>query len=252
VVMDPTSVTARELEEDLSPAQRRWFPRAIEALDREGVPFLMAGGFALYHHTGYWTGGKDIDALVLPKDRETAIEAITNAGFEDYFAVEPYDRGWIYRGVRQGVIVDIIWRLANKEDDIDEGWFERSAQGRFCGRPVRMVSAADLCWMKLFVFQRRRCDWPDLINVIRGTRGQLDWEHLLKEVGLHWRLLCALVNIFDWVCSPERHYIPASFRDALEDRRRRNLDANDECRNELFDSRPWLARPGAAHEHQGS
>lgn len=246
--MDPTFVTPSEVVADLTPQQRKWFPRALQALHREGVPFLMAGGFGLHHHTGYWTGGKDIDVLVLPQHREAAIEAITHAGFHDLFREEPYDREWIYRSVRQGVIVDLIWRLANKEDDIDEAWFERSAEGEVLGLPVRIVSAADMCWMKLFVFQRKRCDWPDLINIIRGTQGRLDWDHLLKEVGFHWRLLCALVNIFDWLCPPERHFIPREFREKLEDYRRRDLDAHDQCRNNLFDSRPWLAKPGAAYE----
>jgi hypothetical protein len=245
--MDPTFVTHQEVNQDLAASQRKWFARAIETLKAEGIPFLMAGGFALHHHTGYWTGGKDMDLLVLPDYREHAIETITHAGFRDFFKDEPYDRDWIYRAVRQGVIVDLIWRLANKEDDIDQSWFDRSVPGEVLDHPVRIVSAADMCWMKLFVFQRKRCDWPDLINIIRGTKGRLDWDHLLNEVGFHWRLLCALVNIFDWLCPPERHYIPQPFRDKLEDYRRRNLDAHDECRNALFDSRPWLAKAGAAH-----
>lgn len=244
--MDPTFVTHREVAADLSPAQRRWFSRAIRALTYAHIPFLAAGGFALHHHTGFWTGGKDMDFLVLPERREDAIEALCGAGFRDFFKDEPYDREWIFRGVREGVIVDLIWRLANKEDDIDESWFDRSAAGMVLDMPVQVVSAADLCWMKLFVFQRKRCDWPDLINIIRGTQGRLDWQHLLKEVGFHWRLLCALVNIYDWLCPPERHYIPDWFRDTLEDYRRRNLDAHDACRNDLFDTRPWLAKPGAA------
>lgn len=246
MVMDPSYVTHREVSEDLTPEQRRWFPRAIRALSADGIPFLVAGGFALHRHTGYWTGGKDMDVLILPEHREAAIEILNGAGFDDLFREEPYDRDWIYRAVKAGVIVDLIWRLANKEDDIDRRWFERSAEGQVLGRPVRVVSAADLCWMKLFVFQRKRCDWPDIINIIRGTRGALDWMHLLHEVGYHWRLLCALVNIYDWLCPPERHHIPDWFRETLEDYRRRNLDAHDECRNDLFDSRPWLAKPGAA------
>lgn len=250
--MDPTFVTHGEVAADLTPEQRRWFPRALQALRRADVPYLAAGGFALHHHTGYWTGGKDMDVLILPEHREEAIEAITDAGFRDLFKDEPYDRDWIFRGVRHGVIVDLIWRLANKEDDIDQGWFQRSAQGEVLGVPSGIVSAADLCWMKLFVFQRKRCDWPDLINIIRGTRGQLDWNHLLHEVGFHWRLLCALVNIFDWLCPPERHFIPDDFRARLEDYRRRDLDAHDACRNDLFDTRPWLARAGAAYLTRGT
>lgn len=232
-------------EEHLRPEERRWFTRAIEALNRERVPFLMAGAFGLYHYTGFWRNTKDLDVLVLPEDREAAIEAVCGAGLRDLFPDEPYDRDWIFRSTSDGVIVDLIWRLANKADDVAPAWFDRASEGEFMGLPVRFVSAADLCWMKLFVFQRLRCDWPDIINVIRGSRGRLDWDHLLREVGPHWRLLCALVDIYDWLCPAERAFIPPSFRDRLETRRRSDSDAVEECRRDLFDSRPWLTDPGA-------
>ena len=243
--IESRQISDGEVTELLKPGQQRWFPRALRALEEEGVPFLMAGAFGLYHHTGFWRGTKDMDVLILPEHREAAIEAVCGAGFHDYFREEPYDREWIFRSARDGVIVDLIWRLANKEDDVDPKWFDRAAPGDFFGIPMKVVSAAVMCWMKLFVFQLHRCDWPDIINVIRGTEGNLDWEALLHQVGPHWRLLGALVEIYDWLCPPERHFIPREFRAALEALRRRNADADHVCRNDLLDTRPWLTYPGA-------
>jgi hypothetical protein len=236
-----------QMEEDLKPVQVKWFLRAMEALDREGVRYLVAGAFGLHHHTGFWRGTKDLDLLILPRDREVAIEAVAATGLQDMFFREPYDRAWIFRSTRDGVIVDIIWMLANKEDTVSEEWFDRGEPADFFGKQVQMVSAADMCWMKLFVFQLKRCDWPDIINVIRGTQGSLDWGVLLRQVGPHWRLLCALVDIYDWLCPDERYIIPESFREELEHRRRTNADENRECRRDLFDSRPWLTDPGAGY-----
>lgn len=224
--------------------EREWFTRALQAFNREDVPFMLAGAFGLYQYSGFWRGTKDLDVVVLPEHRERAIAAVEGAGLHDLFPKEPYDREWIFRSTRDGVIVDLIWRLANKADDVDPAWFDRAIRCEFLGEPALVVSAADLCWMKLFVFQRERCDWPDLINVIRGTRGNLDWKHLLREVGPHWRLLCALTDIYDWLCPSEQHFIPAEFRQSLEALRRANIDAG-ECRRDLFDSRPWLTEPGA-------
>ncbi|HEU4753223.1 MAG TPA: nucleotidyltransferase family protein [Armatimonadota bacterium] len=231
----------------LRPEEHKWFSRAIRALNREGVPFLVAGAFGLYHYTGFWRGTKDLDVLVLPQDREAAIEAVTGVGMRDMFDQEPYDRAWIFRTTRDGVIFDIIWRLANKADDVDQTWFDHASSGEIEGEPVRVVSAADMCWMKLFVFQRNRCDWPDIINVIRGTKGSLNWQHLLDQVGPHWRLLAALTDIFDWVCPADRPYIPDWFRKELDRRRHQDSDAAAECRNDLFDTRPWLTAPGAGY-----
>jgi len=235
----------REPGSDFEPYQRKSYRDALGALNAGNVPFLVAGAFGLWHHSGLWRGTKDLDVVILPEARDAAVAAMNAAGFRDMFPDEPYDREWIFRSVRDGVIVDLIWRLANKEDDIDPTWFDRAVIGEIFGVPVRVVSAADMCWMKLFVMQLRRCDWPDIINIVRGTRGNLDWDHLLVEVGPHWRLLRALVDIYDWLCPPERHFIPDSFRGRLEELNRRNTDVQDECRRDLLDSRPWLTGPGA-------
>lgn len=231
--------------EDLGADERAWLPRAIDALDRTGVPFAVAGAFALNYHSGLWRGTKDLDVLILPADRERAIAAVTEAGFRDLFPEEAYDRGWIYRATRDGVIFDMIWALANYAGEVDAGWLERSVEARFLERPVRVVSAADLCGMKLFVFQKQRCDWPDLFNVIRGTAGKLDWDHLLAQAGPHWQLLVGLTAVYDWLCPAETSFIPAGFRQALAAKQQDTPErGGGACRAELFDSRPWLTDPG--------
>jgi hypothetical protein len=231
----------------ISLEERTGFFQVIRAMKKAEVPFLVAGAFGVFHHTGFWRGTKDMDLLILPDHRERAIKVLCQAGLDDMFDQEWYDREWIFRSTRNGLIVDLIWRLANKVGDVDPGWFERGSSGHFFEVPVRYVSAADLCWMKLFVFQRLRCDWPDLLNVIRGTGGNLDWDHLLRQSGPHWRLLSGLVEIYDWLCPPERHFIPSHFRRALEERHLANGDEGTPCRPELFDWRPWLTGPKAGH-----
>jgi Uncharacterised nucleotidyltransferase len=243
-----TTIGPREEQPDwpqyLSEREREVFGRALDAMEQAGIPFMIAGAFGVHHYTGLWRNTKDMDLVVLPRDREAACEALHRAGMSDYFYVEPYDREWIFRSYDEGEIVDVIWRLANKVDDVDETWFTRAPEGEFAGHRVRFVPPEELIWMKLFVFQAQRCDWPDIINLLRGTEGRIDWEHLLNRVGAHWRLLRALVDIFDWLCPKERPFIPASFRRALAERDRLDLDRDAECRNVLLDSRPWLATAG--------
>lgn len=234
------------MEDDLEPVELRWFQEAIDALHREGIPFLLAGAFGLYQYTGFWRGTKDLDVLVLPEHREIAVEAVTSVGLQDLFSQQPYDREWIFRSTAEGVIVDLIWQLPNKADQIAPAWMARGVEGRFFSSSVRYLSAADLCWMKLLVFQLHRCDWPDILNVIRGTRGQLDWQVLLENAGPHWQLLSALVEIHDWLCPSERYFIPAWFRAELGDRRAAAGGSSGACRADLFDSRSWLARAGGA------
>src|SRR5262245_4929095 len=90
---------------------RHWtlYRTAIEAIRDAGIPFLLGGGFALAIYTGRWRDTKDIDFYILKRDRKAAMAALRKAGFQDYYRQLPYDRKWIYRATRSGVIVDLIW-----------------------------------------------------------------------------------------------------------------------------------------------
>jgi hypothetical protein len=59
-----------------------------------------------------------------------------------------------------------------------------------------------LIWAKLFVLQRDRSDWPDLLNILQTTGHLLDWRHLVDRVGKDAPLLGALLSVYRWL-SPE-------------------------------------------------
>src|SRR4051812_3288255 len=62
---------------------------AIRALKASGVRFLLGGGFALATYIGHWRNTKDIDFYIMQADRDKAVEALTKAGFQDYFSQLP-------------------------------------------------------------------------------------------------------------------------------------------------------------------
>lgn len=232
----------------LHPEDREIFAGVLRALQERGVPFLMAGGFVFSHYSGLWRNTKDMDIVVTRSQFDRAVEAVRSHGLADLHPVLPYDRSWIFRGYRDSehgrTIVDVIHQFANHADVIDETWFQRGVAAEFAGERVEFVAPEDLIWMKLMVFQRERCDWPDLLNVIRGLRGQLDWERLLRNAGANALLVAALVDIYDWLCPAEREYIPAYVREELAHLRRHPEPARAP-RNDLFDSRAWFTTPGA-------
>jgi hypothetical protein len=101
---------------------------------------------------------------------------------QDYFDTKPYDRNWIYRAHDGDVIVDSIWAMANKRAQVDRGWLERGPEIEMFGQNFRVVPPEELIWSKLYVLQRDRCDWPDILNLISATGSYLDWNHLLGRV----------------------------------------------------------------------
>ena len=196
-----------------------------------------------------WRETKDIDFYVLPEDRDEMIEILNNAGFNDYYNQLPYDRRWIYRSIRDGLIVDVIWAMANRRAFVDKTWFKRAKPARVRDERLLILPAEELIWAKLYVLQGDRCDWPDVINVLHATASTLDWDHLLERLENDVALFRSALVLFDWVSPRRAAEIPARTRKRLglskpapataaEEKRRRNL----------LDSRDWFAASHAGHQ----
>jgi hypothetical protein len=181
----------------------------LEEARARGLPFALGGGMAFSHYAKRWRYTKDVDIYIEPRHREAAIEVITHRGFEDYYARAPYDRNWIYRGWRDGLIVDIIWSLANYRAPVEPFWLERAMPISIRGTPVKMLAVEELFFAKLYVVQRERCDWPDLLSILYQESGSMDWDHLLEVVGEDVMLVGGLLNLFRWLCPVEAASIPS-------------------------------------------
>jgi len=217
------------------------YRRAIHSLRRAGLPFLLGGGFALATYTGRWRDTKDIDFYIYPKDRDAAVAALARAGFRDLFPRLPYDRKWIYRSTCSGVIVDIIWAMANQRAQTDEHWFEYAPPANVRGEEMRVVPLEEYLWCKLYILQRDHCDWTDIFNVLYAAGPQVDWDRLLSRLEEDWPLLKAMLTVYGWLCPKRASELPASLRRKLK------LPAPDLAprrrhdRIRLLDSRGWFA-----------
>jgi len=214
---------------------------AIEVLRGAGVRFMLGGAFGLAAFTNRCRNTKDIDFFLLPRDRERGVQALTAAGFEDYYSILPYDRGWIYRSIRSGMIVDLIWGTPNRRTQVDELWLEHAGKLSLRGEILEVIPAEELLWIKLYVLQRDRCDWPDLINLLYYTCSTLDWSRLVARLEDDLPLLLGLLSVFAWVCPGRARHIPSLLRQraGVKLGRGRAVDF-DPQRIQLLDSRPWF------------
>lgn len=225
----------------MSEAQWETYRSALDAVRSSGVDVLLGGGFALAIYTGRWRNTKDIDFYIRKSDREAAVAALTHAGFEDYYSVLPYDRKWIYRSTRDGVIVDIIWAMANQRAQVDQLWFDRATPISIRGEAIRVVPLEEFIWCKLYILQRDHCDWTDVLNAIHAAAALIDWRHLLARLEEDWPLLKALLSVYGWICPKRAQKLPGWLR------RRLRLDAVQPSKTEerrrirLLDSRGWFA-----------
>jgi hypothetical protein len=216
---------------------------AIRVTRKTGARFLLGGAFGLARYTGRTRNTKDLDFFVLPSDKDKIVDALTKIGFDDYFPKLGYDRGWIYRAVRDDVIVDTIWQTPNRRTEVDADWFKRSRRAVLRGEELEFIPAEELLAIKLYVMQRDRCDWPDLLNLLYATGDNLDWNHVLHRLGPEEQLLGGLLQVFNWLAPAKALQLPETIRqrfclkqpsaDALANSEKRQVD--------LLDTRNWFA-----------
>ena len=216
---------------------------AIRVTRKTGARFLLGGAFGLAAYTGRWRNTKDLDFFVLPAVKDKIVDALTKAGFEDYYDRLAYDRGWIYRAVRNDVIVDTIWQTPNRRSQVDEQWFTESRSAVLRGESLSVIPAEELLAIKLYVLQRDRCDWPDLINLLYENCSALNWNHVLDRLGADRGLLGGLLHVFNWLSPHRARSIPAEIRQlfCLPEPSADELALPEDERVRLLDSRPWFA-----------
>jgi hypothetical protein len=224
-------------------SSRQWqsYRAAIRVMRDAGIPFLLGGGFALALYTGRWRDTKDIDFYISKKDRRAVIAALSSAGFKDYFSQLPYDRKWIYRSTRSGVIVDIIWAMANQRAQVDQVWFDNAPPITIRGEELSLLPVEELLWCKLYILQRDHNDWPDVLNVLYAVGPQLNWNHLLRRLDDDWPLLKSLLTLYHWLCPKRSRELPLSLRKRLRIEPPTIPRQQKRNRIRLLDTRGWFA-----------
>lgn len=217
------------------------------------VMYALGGAFALAAYTGELRNTKDLDLYIVPESRHEMIAAIERAGFRDLYDRAPYDRAWIYRSARDDVVVDAIWAMANLRALVDDSWLCAGRELVIHGDRVRVVAAEELLWTKLYVLQRTRCDWTDVLNLLDATGAELDWDRLLARLGDDAPLLAGVLSVFAWLSPRQAERVPAEVWERLglapPVHARGDLCVQrDRVRERaaLLDSRPWFRATRAA------
>jgi hypothetical protein len=219
----------------------RVYRRVIQEARAGGIRLAFGGAFATAVYTGELRNTKDLDLYVLPPDRERMIEATARAGLEDYFERLPYDREWIYRASQGDVIVDVIWAMANQRTSVDSVWLTNGPSVRIRGEELRAIPIEELIWSKLYVMQRERCDWGDVLNLVGSGTDSIDWARLVDRLAEDAPLLAGALSVFGWLDSVRAQKIPRSVWDGLGLKPPPPVGpANAGTRANLLDSRPWF------------
>ena len=227
----------------LSPEERKslthgdfWIPeeerdvyrRALQALNNASIPFVVAGAYAIYEHTGIYRQTKDLDLFVEPSVVIPAARALHDAGFR----LRLEELHWLAKGFVGDKFVDLIYGMGNGVAFIDEEWFSHSRPGVLAAQAVRIAPAEELIWHRLFINERHRHDMSDILHLILCEGESLDWGRLVSRVAEHWPLLLAQLQIFSYVYPGYRTNVPPWVTEQLIERARADI-ARDEQDTDL-------------------
>jgi hypothetical protein len=175
--------------------EREVYKRALRALNERGIPYVVAGAYAIYEHTGIYRETKDLDVFVEPERTVEAARALRDAGFTTRLE-QPH---WLAKAFDGEPFVDLIFGMGNGLALIDTGWYRNSTPAILAATPVRVAPPEELLWHRLFIHERHRQDMGDIVHLIACVGQAMDWERLLERVAEHWPLLLAQIQIFMYV-----------------------------------------------------
>jgi predicted nucleotidyltransferase len=144
---------------------------AAAALRDAGVPFVLGGGLAVWARGGPETE-HDVDLFVRPMDAERAWQALEEVGFR----TEEPPEGWLYKGFRDGVMVDLIYEPTGLE--VGDELFARAEELDVHAVQMPVMRADDVLIAKLLAMREHEVDYEQVLEIARTVREQIDWDEV--------------------------------------------------------------------------
>ena len=191
--------------------QETLFREVLQLMEREFIPVVVSGAFALHEHTGIWRDTKDLDLFIPPHEVRRALRVLER----DQFETEVLDPVWLAKARRSGYFVDLITGMSNGVVRVDYSWVKRAARSQIFGLPARVLAPEELIASKVFVTRRERFDGADICHIIYGTRGKFDWKRLMTLLGEHWQMLLWYLVLYHYIYPSDSDYVPREIWDEL-------------------------------------
>jgi hypothetical protein len=218
-----------------------FYAECLRLLEESGIPYLLAGTYAINAHTGLERASKDLDIFCKAGDYPRILTHFQDKGYET--AVE--DERWIAKVKREAWFADVIFSSTSAVAPVTDQWFEEVCTTRLYGIEARVLPPTELVWSKLFVQDRSRYDGADVAHVILRQIERIDWERLLSYAEQYWEVLLAHLINFRFIYPSERHRIPRWLLDELLERLQQQTELPQPqtkvCRGRHFSRIDYLA-----------
>ena len=149
--------------------------RVAYHLKETGIPFCLAGSFAVYARGGE-SVDHDIDFLIKEPDAEAVLTALSEVGFRGEVPPE----GWLVKVYDDDdYLVDLIFNPVQRP--VTDATFADTdvIAVNACHMPV--LSATELMIHKMLTWSAHHCDFARGLPVARSLREQIDWRIVARE-----------------------------------------------------------------------
>jgi hypothetical protein len=140
----------------------------------EQVSYGVIGGVAsAAYGRPRWT--KDIDIFCRADDAPRVLDALARRGFE----VEETNPTWIFKAFKQGVLVDVIFKVKS-EVYFDQAMIDRIRLVEFEGITIPILSPEDIVVSKAIAGDEESpWHWYDALGILAVN--EIDWDYLLER-----------------------------------------------------------------------
>lgn len=151
---------------------------AVDAVEHKAIPYVLMGGVSSAT-LGRPRNTNDIDLFVRPDGARLTLDALGSAGFETYET----DLRWLFKGFKDDVLVDVIFRSSG-DIYLDDEMLERGRIGEYRGCRARLIAPEDLLVIKALASDEHvPHHWHDALGIITGS--DLDWDYLVSRARRH-------------------------------------------------------------------
>lgn len=148
--------------------------RAASVLKSAGVPFALAGGYAVFAHGGH-SSEHDVDFLIKHENVEEILAAFSDAGFR----VEHPPEDWLVKAYDGDQLVDLIYRPI--DIPVTDETLGDATMMNVGPMTIPVLSATQLMVHKLLTFDQHYCDFSRALPLARSLREKIDWEKVRED-----------------------------------------------------------------------
>jgi hypothetical protein len=150
--------------------------RAAAVLRDSDIPFVLAGGLAVYARGGPPTE-HDVDFMLRQEDAERALAALKEAGFRE----ERPPEGWLYKVFDEGdSMIDLIFAPNSKPERV-QAFLDRADELEIFAITMPVMTVTDVLATKLLTLKEHELDYDSVIEIARTCREQIEWERLREQ-----------------------------------------------------------------------